>query len=377
MKKVAFICNVAYPLYIFRLGVMKRLKEKYQIYCIATPDGRVDDLRHEGFEFVSINIDRKGVNPFKDLFLLLHLYRIYKKEKFAAIFHYSIKPNIYGSIAAAMAGICSIGVITGLGYSFSEKNPVSLIVKILYKFALIFPKRVFFLNEDDRNLFIKNRLIRSNKTFTLLSEGVDTAFYAPIKQIKKTENLFVFLFAGRFLWDKGIGDLVEAFKLVKKAHAQSELWLLGMIDSGNPRGISEKIIRSWEQNGIIKYLGETDDVRQVIAQSDVAVYPSYYQEGIPRFLLEAMSMEKPIITTDSVGCKEVIEGGRNGIIVKPKSIDLLIKAMIHMIELSELERIDMGKYGRKKVIREFAEERVISIYLKTISDFIEDGSIKK
>ncbi|MDD5130143.1 MAG: glycosyltransferase family 4 protein [Candidatus Omnitrophica bacterium] len=377
MKKIAFVCNVAYPFYIFRLGAMRRLSKEYQIYCIASADGRVDDLRREGFKFVNVDIERKGVNPFRDLRLLLRLYKIYKKEKFSYIFHYSIKPNIYGSIAAAMAGICSFSVITGLGYAFSEKNLVSLVVKILYKFVLIFPKKIFFLNNDDRDVFIKNKLVSPDKTFTLPSEGVDTDFYAPVLQVKASKSQFVFLFAGRFLWDKGVGDLVEAIKSVKEIYPQAELWLLGMIDKGNPRGIPEDVIHSWEQDGIIKYLGETNDVRSFIAQSDVAVYPSYYQEGVPRFLLESMSMEKPIITTDSVGCKEVIEDGKNGIMIKPKSVDSLVKAMMRMVGLSEQERIDMGKYGRQKAVQEFAEEKVIRIYLKTVSDCAKEGGILK
>ena len=368
MNKIAFVCNVAYPLYIFRLGIMKRLREGHEIYCIASPDGRVDDLQREGLKFVEVNIDRKSINPLKDILLLCRLYRIYKKEKFAVVFHYSIKPNIYGSIAAAMAGICSVGVITGLGYSFSQKSWLSQIVKILYKIALIFPTRVFFLNKDDRNLFIKNKLVHSNKAIILPSEGINATFYAPLKLTKVASDSFIFLFAGRFLWDKGIGDLVEAFKLVKESYPRVELWLLGMIDRGNPRGISENTIRTWEQNSIIKYLGETDDVRLFIAQSDVVVYPSYYQEGIPRFLLEAMSMEKPIITTDSVGCREVIEDRKNGIKIEPRNVDSLAKAMKDMIELSEQERIEMGRYGRQKAIHEFAEEKVVDIYLRTLKE---------
>lgn len=368
MKRIAFVCNVAYPLYIFRLGIMRHLRESYQIYCIAASDERVKDLRREGFEFINLKLERKGINPFKDLCLLLHLYKIYKKEKFAAIFHYSIKPNIYGSIAAAMAGSCSVSVITGLGYSFSQRSWLFLIVKILYKIALIFPKRIFFLNEDDRNLFVKNKLVCLNKVLILPSEGINTSFYAPVKSLKKKEDPFIFLFAGRFLWDKGVGKLVEAFKLVKEVFPRTELWLLGMIDRGNPQGISENAIRAWEKSSIIKYLGETNDVRPFIAQSNVAVYPSYYQEGIPRFLLEAMSMEKPIITTDSVGCREVVEDRKNGIKVEPRNVDSLAEAMKNMIELSEQERFEMGRYGRQKAIHEFAEEKVVDIYLRTLKE---------
>jgi glycosyltransferase involved in cell wall biosynthesis len=368
MPKIAFVCNTAYPLYLFRLGVMKRLTASHDVYCVAAADERVQDLRRAGLEFIEVRIDRRGVNPFKEAWLLWTLYRVYRREGFTLVFHFSIKPCIYGSIAAWLAGAKSVCVITGLGYTFSVKNWLSLTVKTLYRFAMRFPKKVLFLNSDDRATFVNRKLVRADKALVIPSEGIDLEFYAPTNVPKTAETPFVFLFAGRFLWDKGLKELTEAFKRVKEKHSHAELWLLGMVDKGNPRGIPEDTLRLWQQQGVIEYLGETNDVRPFIAQCDVAMYPSYYQEGVPRFLLEAMSMAKPIITTDSIGCRELVENGKNGYMVKPRDVDLLAKAMTQMIELPQEQRTAMGKEGRRRAELDFAEEKVINAYMRIVDE---------
>jgi glycosyltransferase involved in cell wall biosynthesis len=370
MSRIAFVCNTAYPLYLYRLGVMKRLTANHDVCCVAAADERVPDLRRAGLEFIEVSINRRGLNPFKEACTLLTLYRLYRKEAFTLVFHFSIKPCIYGSIAAWLAGAKSVCVITGLGYTFSVKNWLSSTVRILYRFALRFPRKVLFLNADDRATFVSGKIVSADKACVIPSEGIDTEFYAPVDAPKAAGAPFVFLFAGRFLWDKGLRELTEAFARLKQKHDRVELWLLGMVDKGNPRGIPEDTLRLWHQQGVIRYLGETSDVRPFIAQCDAAIYPSYYQEGVPRFLLEAMSMEKPIITTNSVGCKELVEDGRNGYRVEPRDVDLLAMAMGQMIELSTEQRMAMGKHGRKKAQRDFSEDKVIDTYMRIVHEVL-------
>lgn len=367
MKKVAFVSNTTYSLCIFRLGIMRRLRQLgYEIVCIAPADDRTEELKQEGFKFIDLKLDRKGNNPTRDLMLIRDLYKIYRREKLSFVSHYTIKLNIYGSIAAGLTKTKCINTITGLGYVFMEDKFLCKLVKLLYRFAFIFSNKVVFQNSEDLRLFLKNKLVREDKTLVVPGSGVDVNYFFPAKGDRESSRKILFLFAGRFLWDKGIGELVEALRNVRQFYPDVELGLLGKIDVGNPKGILEDIIRSWEKEGLVKYFGDTKDVRPFIAKSNVIVYPSYYREGIPRFLLEAAAMEKPIITTDSVGCREVIEDGKNGFIVKPKDVASLVNAMTRMIELSEQERVKMGQHGRKKVVAEFDENKVIQLYLDVI-----------
>jgi glycosyltransferase involved in cell wall biosynthesis len=369
-KRICFVSNVCMVAYLFLRSLMARLlKDGWEVFFLSTPDGYEKALIDMGFKFIPVHFERKGMNPINDFNLLFKLYQIYRTFKFDILLHYTIKANIYGSIAAGLSKTKAISTITGLGYTFMKDDFLCKFVKLFYRFALLFPRKVLFLNLDDLRLFIEGRLVQNEKTLIVPGSGVDVDYFSPQSTESVSGERFVFLFAGRFLWDKGLGELIEAFKKVKQSHVKVELWLLGMIDTGNPAGITEDVIRCWDQEGVIKYLGKAFDVRPFIAQSYVAIYPSY-REGVPNFLLEAMAMEKPIITTDSVGCRDVIEDGKNGFMVKSKDVDSLVNAMIRMIALPEKERDKMGKYGREKAIAEFNKEKVVDAYLKTINELV-------
>ncbi|MFN3471860.1 MAG: glycosyltransferase family 4 protein, partial [Aquificaceae bacterium] len=231
---------------------------------------------------------------------------------------------------------------------------------------------VVFLNPDDKELFLKKGLIREEKAVIIKGEGINTEFFNPKVCQEKEKDTFIFLMVSRLLWDKGVGEFVSAGRLLKEAYKEKiELWLLGPIDKGNPSSVSEEDIKKWEEEGIIKYLGTTQDVRPFICQADCVVLPSYYREGIPRSLLEAMAMERPIITTDSPGCREVCKDGENGFLVKPRDVESLFRAMERMYRLSGEERESMGRLGRKLAVDEFSEEKVIRDYLEII--FKEGG----
>lgn len=371
MKKIAIVSNISWAIYNFRLGMMKRLKDEgFDVYFSAAYDSYADKLIEHGFKFIPIEFDRKGRNILNDIRLFLDLYRIYKKNKFDLVLHYSIKPNIYGSIAARCAGARSISTVTGLGYVFLQNNLLSKFVKLLYKVSLRFPEKVFFQNQDDRDLFLKKGFLRRDKALIVKGSGVNTRYFLPEPYEKDPDKDFVFLFSGRILWDKGVGNLVDAFRVVKQKYPRSKCWLLGFIDRGNPSGIPEKTIRRWEEEGVIRYFEGVRDVRPFIARSDAIVYPSY-REGMPRTLLEAMAMEKPIITTDSVGCRDVVEEGINGFLVPAKNTDPLAEAMMKIMDLPQEKRLQMGKCGREKVLREFDEDIVLEAYLAEIKWIVE------
>ena len=187
--------------------------------------------------------------------------------------------------------------------------------------------------------------------------------------IKRGDDSFTFLFTGRFLWDKGLGEFVKAARITRQRYPKTLFWLAGIIDPGNPSGISQESVEEWEREGIVEYLGEVHDIRKFICQAVCVVLPSY-REGIPRSLLEASSMEKPIITSDAVGCREVVEEGINGFSVPVKDVQALADSFCKMIELKAEDRLKMGKAGRVKVKNEFEETIVVDIYLKEIQKIL-------
>jgi glycosyltransferase involved in cell wall biosynthesis len=374
MPKFLFVANVARDLYNFRIGLMRVLRKKgFEVVCIAPEDSFVEKFKDEGFRFIPLEyLRRESKGLFNNLLLIWELYKIYKEEKPDLIFHYTIKPNIFGNIASGIAGIRSISVVTGLGSFFVRKSVLQIVIKYLYKFSFIFTEKVFFLNTDDRDLFVKEGIIPSKKEVLVNGEGIDTDYFSPEfckEYSKKRKDHLVFLLIARLLWDKGIEEFVESARKVKERYPEVEFWLLGPLDKANPTAIPSKAIKGWEEKGIIKYLGVVDDVRPLIYQSDVVTLPSY-REGIPRSLLEAISMGKPIITTDAPGCREVVEDGKNGFLVPVKDVEALTNAMIKFIELTEEERQEMGHYSREKAIREFDEKIIVKKYIEVIEEVL-------
>ncbi|MFN3505784.1 MAG: glycosyltransferase family 4 protein, partial [Caldimicrobium sp.] len=261
-----------------------------------------------------------------------------------------------------------ISTITGLGYVFIKESLLTKLIKFIYKIALGKNQRIVFQNNEDRDLFIKNSLVNKNQTVVIRGSGVDIKYFSPdfCQEVKK--DSFIFLMVSRLLWDKGLREFVEAGKDLKKLYDDKvKLWLLGPLDKGNPSAVSEEELKKWVDEGIIKYLGIAEDVRPYLCQADCVVLPSY-REGIPRSLLEAMAMEKPIITTDSPGCREVCIDGENGFLVKPRDLESLVEAMKHMVEMEESKRLEIGERGRQRVLEEFSEEKVINIYLRIIKE---------
>jgi len=220
-KKIVLSSNTSWSIFNFRFGLIKELLKNYEVIIVAPKDEYSEKLIDLGCKYYDIYIDRKGTNPINDLKTFWQYYRLYKKIKPDLIFHYTIKPNIYGTIAAKLNNIPSIAITTGLGYMFINNNIVTNIVKLLYKVSFKFAKQVWFLNQDDFDIFIKNKLIDKSKGFILHSEGVNTEKFKPIKTEKK-DDIFRFLLIARMIWDKGIGEYVEAAKIIKQKPRKSK-----------------------------------------------------------------------------------------------------------------------------------------------------------
>lgn len=365
--KILLTSNTSWSIYNFRHGLMKTFKNNgFSVSFCANYDEYAEKLKKEDFNYHEIKIDRKGKNFFKDLKLIFDFYKIYKKEKADLIIHYTIKPNIYGTIASKLIKIKNINVVTGMGHVFIKKGFLSFLVKQLYKLSFKFTEKTFFLNKSDFNFFIENKIIKKEKAVFIPGEGINTDYFSPQFCKKKEIEKFTFLYIGRMLKEKGIIELVNAFKLIKENYS-SKLILVGKIDKGNPSCIFEEEIKKIENDDFIEYHKEIEDVRNFICESDCIVLPSY-KEGLSRSLLEALSMEKLVITTKIPGCKETIEGILDDFLVQPKSIDDLREKMIKMIEMNYSKRVFLGKKLREKMIKEFDEKIIINKYLEEISN---------
>ena len=367
-KKILLSLNTAWNLLNFRAGLIRELiSSGYQVVAVAPKDEYVAKLELLGCRFIQLKMDNQGTHPFQDLLLLWRYVNLLKSEKPDLCLFYTIKPNVYGSLAASLCSIPFINNVAGLGAVFIRGGWLEWLVSSLYKLALRKSAKVFFQNKDDRILFIDNKLINIQIADVLPGSGIDLIHFAPIKASLgvSTKSPFRFLLIARMLIDKGVTEFVNAAQLLKEADINAEFCLLGYLDVQNPAAISSEQMKIWVAQGFVNYLGSSDDVRANISRADCIVLPSY-REGIPRCLLEAAAMAKPIIATNVVGCKEVVVDGVNGFLCEDRSAVDLATKMKEMLLLSEDQRNVMGQNGRLKMEREFDEQFVIQKYIKAI-----------
>jgi len=371
MKKIILTSNILWTITQFRKDLIKHLKNDYEIICIADDDefsdASLDVINKLGVKFIKIKVDRKGMNPVRDIFYMYSLYKVYKNIKPDLVIHYTIKPNIYGSLVASMLKMKSFAVVSGLGSSLMQDNLLSKIIKFLYKVALRGSSKVLFLNQDDMDIFLTTKIIQQEKALLLPGEGVDINHYKLCEKVKISENKITFLMIARLLKDKGIYEYIEAIKKIK--NDKVEFLLAGVLDKGNPTSIKEEELQGWIKDGIVRYLGKTDDIKEFLKLADVIVLPSY-REGLSRVLLEACSCEKFIITSDIAGCKELCIDGENGYLCNPKDINSLFISLEKTIALGQEKLQQQGKIGRTLMIKSFSSEIVNNIYTKLIKETI-------
>jgi glycosyltransferase involved in cell wall biosynthesis len=301
------------------------------------------------------------------LLLLWRFFLLLKTENPDLCLFYTVKPNVYGSLASAICGIPFINNVSGLGAVFIQGGWLKRFVSALYRLAFRNSNRVFFQNRDDLGLFLENKLVKVALTDVLPGSGINLHSFTPTYDAdrKSLNSPFRFLLIARMLKDKGVVEFVNAAKLLKESGVKAEFCLLGFLDVQNPATISSGQMKEWADQGFVKYLGVSDDVREHIASADCIVLPSY-REGTPRTLLEAAAMGKPIITTNVVGCKEVVENGVNGFLCEVKNTQDLALKMKELLLLSDDQRRLMGENGRLKMEKEFDENIVIQKYLHAI-----------
>jgi len=363
--RIAIVINKSWNIYNFRMGLVKAfLNLGYEVIAIAPEDEFTPQLIAAGCEYYPVSMENKGTNPLQDLMLTKRFYDCYRRVKPDVILQYTIKPNIYGTLAAKLAGIPTINNVSGLGTVFIIQNFVSKVALQLYKLAFKFPAKVFFQNHDDQQLFLEHRLIKASITDVLPGSGIDTARFKPAATFTRNQN-FTFLMIARVLYEKGVVEYVEAARLVRAQYPNVRCQLLGGIDESGNIGVKQAVMDAWVQQGVIEYLGTSAAIEANISLADAVVLPSY-REGTPKTLLEAAAMGKPIITTNVPGCRDTVIDGRNGFLCEVKNSRDLAAKMMQLYQLPATELARMGKASRQLAEEKFDERFVINKYLAAI-----------
>lgn len=372
-RTVVLSANSDWNIANFRAGLIRALQDGgYRTVVIAPQDPAADGrMRELGVERIPIRIERSGLNPWADLKLLRQYRRLLQEVRPAAYLGYTIKPNIYGSRAAASLGIPAIPNVSGLGTAFMRNGPLQQVVTRLYRIAFRRAPVVFFQNGEDRHLFVARRMVREEQARLLPGSGVDLDRFAPVQQ---QDGAPTFLLVGRMLRDKGVHEFVEAARSLRAMLPRARFQLLGPIDDGNRSAISREQIGRWVAERVVEYLGTSDDVRPFVAAATAVVLPSY-REGLPRSLLEAAAMERPLIASDVPGCRDVVDEGVNGFLCAVRNPASLATAMKRLSELPPEQRLAMGQAGRRKVQDRFSEKLVVQAYLDVLVGLSPDYAV--
>lgn len=366
-RRVVLAANSAWNIVTFRQGLIRALTDSgYEPVVIAPLDEAAGDrVGTLDVETVGIDLDRSGLDPIADLKLLLAYRKILKRLAPGALLAFTIKPNIYGCIVARSLGISAIPNVSGLGTVFLMGGPLKSLVTAMYRFAFKGCQLVFFQNPDDAELFVEHRIVRRSQVRLVPGSGIDLLHHAPTELPPGPP---VFLLIARLLRDKGIREYVEAAQSLRREFPDVRFQLLGPLDPDNRSAIGQAELERWIREGIVEYLGASDDVRPQIAAATVIVLPSY-REGLPRALLEGAAMARPLITTDVPGCREVVDDGTNGLLCEVRSTGSLAEAMRKMIRMPAEARAEMGRAARRTVEEGFSEERVVHAYLDALKSF--------
>jgi len=366
---IGIVANTAFNIYNFRLGLIKALQQEgHHVVAIAPTDTYAELLKENQIEFIEVkNLARKGTNPLNDFKLMNEFRRIYKQQKLDVVLQYTIKPNIYGTLAARLTNTHSICTVTGLGYTFLNDSIASKVAHRLYRLAFSFADKVLFQNTDDLEIFVNNKLVTRQKTQIVPGSGIDTVRFSPEFCAPKTDDEITrFLMIGRLLKDKGVYEYAEAARQVLAENKNVEFHLLGDIDNDNPSAIKKEELDVWIKDGILQYHGYAKDTRPYICQADCVVLPSY-REGMPRVILEGMAMGKPCITSDAPGCKDAVLDGESGFLSKTADAHSLAQSTRNFISLDKTYKNQIGINARKRAESVFSQHAVNMIYVKLLA----------
>lgn len=358
--KILFLANNDVGLYKFRKELIKELLKKHEVW-ICLPYGKyIDELINQGCKFIPCKVlERRGINPIKEIRLFLWYRRILKEYKPDIVFTYTIKPNVYGGAACAELNIPYVANITGLGTAVENEGLLQKITIFLYRVGLRKAQKIFFQNTENRDFMLKHHVIKS--TYDMLpGSGVNLSEYHVFEYPKgKTVE---FLFAARVMKQKGIDQYLEAAQYIRKEYPNTRFHICGFCE----QNYKEKLL-DLEKQGIIIYHGLVNDMTDIYQKISCTIHPTYYPEGLSNVLLESCACGRPVITTDRSGCREVVDNGVNGFIVKERDSQALIEIIKRFLNLSIEKRQQMGIAGRRKVEKEFDRRIVINKYIMELT----------
>jgi glycosyltransferase involved in cell wall biosynthesis len=359
---ILLAANSSWNLLNFRAPIIEALIEKdYAVSAAVPDDSGITSLRSLGVDVQVVPVNSHGRSPIADVRLLLSYYRLFRRLRPQALLGFTAKPNIYGSIAAGQLGIPVINTITGLGTGFLSGRTLDGIITELYRIGLRRSHRIFFHNSDDLRMFVERGLVSDSQGAVVAGSGIDLERFKPVEPAPSQRPIFLFI--GRMLKDKGALEFAQAAAMVRTTR-EVRFQMLGPLED-HPRAVSRETLSAFESGGAIELLGTAADVRPFIADADCVVLPSY-REGLPRVLLEASAMAKPVITTDVPGCRQAVDDKVTGLLCAPKSAESLAQAIIRVADMPPEERRSMGAHGRQKAEEEFSQVRVVRAYLDAL-----------
>ncbi len=373
MKKLLIVVNVDWFFISHRLCIAEEaIKDSWDVYAIAGDTGRSEEILKTGVKYTPLALSRSGTNFFQEMYAIKKLYKLYKEIKPDVVHHVALKPIVYGSIISKILKIKgALNSFSGLGYVFTDdrKGMAQNIMVKMMRFG--FNRKnllVIFQNNDDYNELKKHKIFsKQNGIIFIKGSGVDLETYSEMP-FPNNERVNI-LFPARMLWDKGILELKKATEILKEEYQDKVTFILaGNVDLGNKAGAPESYLKEWEHKNYVTWIDYQKDMIGVYANSDIVVLPSY-REGMPKSLIEACAIGRPIITTNTVGCKECVDHGKNGLLVALKSGEDLANKLKELIDNQDL-RITMGKASRKKAEQEFGLKNVIDKHLKLYNDFL-------
>lgn len=368
-KKVVISSNTSWSIFNFRKSLIQMLQSKGAIvHCLAPRDDYASDLVDLGCEYTHLELDGKSMNPLLETITIIRMIRSFYEIKPDLILCFTIKPVIYFSLLNIIFSKPLIVVVPGLGNAFSSPGILGFFIKYLYRFSLRGCSVVFFLNNNDLDLFKRLNLVIDHKIRLLPSEGIDTDFFCQTRNSYTTNKKKRFLLMARLIYDKGIVEYIEAAKIILARGFDCQFDLLGFSEVQNPNAIPNDEISSWKDIPGINFIGSTRDVRCYVEGALAIILPSYYAEGVPRSLLEGASMSVPIITTDTPGCRDVVIDGVTGFLCEARDVRSLAARMEDLLKLAPDELDAMGSRGRDHIIANFSMELVIDEYGRAIDE---------
>lgn len=368
--KLFFVVSEDWSFWSHRLSLALAAKEAgYEVTLLTKVNKLEDMIREKGINVVNVNFSRSSSSPFKDLKNVFKLIRIFRKEQPDIVHNVALKTILISSIAAYFnKNIFVINAFTGLGYVFSSSQAQARFIRFFLVpfFRIIFRKSNYytiFQNPDDMALFRKSRMITSDKSVLIRGSGVDINEF---RESPDPNDTPVIMLASRLLWDKGVGEFMEAAIRIKKEGIKAHFTLVGDVDKANPMSIPISTLKQWETDGYVTWKGHSKTMPETLASASIVCLPSY-REGLPKVLLEAAAVGRPLIATDVPGCREIVINNKNGILVKLKDVDTLYQAIKTLIEDKSM-RTEMGHKGRQLVEAELSTEKVnaetIKLYKK-------------